>query len=147
MSSLNDYVVNINWALKNVKSDIIIDFIYPNHRELVSNKVVAQLDICIISHYTKNTNNINLEDIQDGYLPQSKLYLKILSLFYLLKNTNIPIDSGVIKNIIKTTYIFNNIKVASKPYICKFLLKSDIAIVWINIWNSQNRSLAKKIIN
>jgi len=36
MSSLNDYVVNINWALKNVKSDIIIDFICPNHKELVS---------------------------------------------------------------------------------------------------------------
>ena len=41
MSSLNDHVVNINWALKNVKSDVIIDFIYPDHRELVSNKVVA----------------------------------------------------------------------------------------------------------
>ena len=63
MSSLNNYVVNINWTLKNVKSDVIIDFIYSDHRELVSNKVVAQLDICIISHYTKNANNINLEDI------------------------------------------------------------------------------------
>ena len=63
MSSLNNYVVNINWTLKNVKSDVIIDFIYSDYRELVSNKVVAQLDICIISHYTKNANNINLEDI------------------------------------------------------------------------------------
>ena len=63
MLSLNDYVVNINWALKNIKSDVIIDFICPNHRELVSNKVMAQLDIYIISHYIKNTNNINLKDI------------------------------------------------------------------------------------
>jgi len=65
MLSSNDHVVNINQALKNVKSDIIIDFIRPDHRGLVpvSNKVAAQLDICIINHYIKNANNINSEDI------------------------------------------------------------------------------------
>ena len=90
MSSLNDHVVNINQALKNVKSDVIINFICSDYRGLVLvlNKVVAQSDICIISHYVKNTNNMNLEDIQDGHLPQSKLYLKILGLLYLLENTN-----------------------------------------------------------
>ena len=65
MSSLNDHVVNINQALKNIKSDIIINFIHPDHRGLVlvSNKVAAQLDIYVISHYIKNTNNMNSEDI------------------------------------------------------------------------------------
>jgi len=114
---------------------------------LVSNKVVVQSDICDISHYIKNTNNMNLEDIQDGYLPQSKLYLKILGLPYLLENTNTPMDLEVIKNIIKTTHIFNDIKVVSKSHVCKILPKSDIAIVWIDIWNSKNGSFAKKIIN
>ena len=149
MLSLNNHVVNINQALKNIKSDVIIDFIYSDYRELVLvlNKVMAQLNICVISHYIKNANNMNLEDIQDGYLLQSKSYIKILDLLYLLENTNTPINSEVIENIIKTTYIFIDIKVASKPCVCKVSPKSDMAIIWINIWDLQNGSLAKKIIN
>ena len=70
MLSSNNHVVNINQALKNIKSDVIIDFIYSNYRELVlvSNKVMSQLNICVISHYIKNAN-MNSEDIQDGHLP------------------------------------------------------------------------------
>ena len=90
---------------------------------------------------------MKLEDIQDGCLLQSKSYLKILGLSYLLENTNTPIDSEVIKNIIKTTHIFNNIKVASKPHVCKVSPKSDMAIIWIDIWDLQNKSSAKKTIN
>jgi len=56
-------------------------------------------------------------------------------------------DAGVVKSIIKSTYIFNNIKVASKPHIYKVLPKSDMAIIWIDIWDLQNGSSAKKIIN
>ena len=131
MLSLNNHVVNINQALKNIKSDVIIDFIYSDYRELVlvSNKVMAQLNICVISHYVENVNNMNSEDIQDGHLPQSKSYIKILGLPYLLENTNTPMDSEVIENIIKTTHIFNDIKVASKPYVCKVSPKSDMAII------------------
>ena len=131
MSSSNNHVVNINQALKNIKSDVIIDFIYSDYRELVlvSNKVMAQLNICVISHYVENANNMNSEDIQDGHLPQSKSYIKILGLPYLLENTNTPMDSEVIENIIKTTHIFNDIKVVSKPYVCKVSPKSDMAII------------------
>ena len=131
MSSSNNHVVNINQALKNIKSDVIIDFIYSDYRELVlvSNKVMAQLNICVISHYVENVNNMNSEDIQDGHLPQSKSYIKILGRPYLLENTNTPINSEVIENIIKTTHIFNDIKVASKPYVCKVSPKSDMAII------------------
>ena len=112
----NNHVVNINQTLKNIKSNIIIDFICLNHRGLIfmSNKVAAPSDICIVSNYVKNTNNMNSEDVQNTYLLQSKLYFKILGLPYHIKNTNTPIDSNVIENIIKLTYIFNNIKVVSK---------------------------------
>jgi len=47
----------------------------------------------------------------------------------MIENTNTPIDAGVIKNIIKLTHIFHNIKVASKPYVCKVLPKLDMAII------------------
>jgi len=69
---------------------------------------------------------MNSEDIQDARLPQSKSYFKILGLSYYIENTNTPMDSSVIKNIIKSTYI-------SKPQVCKVLPKSDIAVIWINI--------------
>ena len=112
----NDHVVNINWALKNIKSNVIIDFIYLDHRGLifVLNKVTVLFNIWVISNYVKNANNMNSKDIQDAHLLQSKLYLKILGLSYHIKNTNTPMNSSVIKNIIKSTYIFNDIKVVSK---------------------------------
>ena len=145
----NDHVTNINQLLKNIKSDIVIDFIYLDHRGFIfiSNKVAVQFNISIISNYIKNASNMNTNDIQEDQLSQSKLYFKILGLSYLIENTNIPIDTGVVKSIIKSTHIFNNIKIVSKFCICKVFPRLDMAIIWIDIWNSQNSSLAKKIIN
>ena len=34
MATSNNYVTNINWSLKNIKSDIAINFIHPDHRGL-----------------------------------------------------------------------------------------------------------------
>ena len=51
------------------------------------------------------------------------------------------------ESIIKAFHIFNDIKIASKPHVCKMSLKSDMAIVWIDIWDSQNGISVKKIIN
>ena len=34
MVTSNNYVTNINWSLKNIKSDIAINFIHPDHRGL-----------------------------------------------------------------------------------------------------------------
>ena len=65
----------------------------------------------------------------------------------MIENTNTPMDMGVIENIIKSTHIFNDIKVASKPHVCKILPKLDMAIIWVDIWDLQNGLLAKKIIN
>ena len=149
MATSNDHVININQSLRNIKFDIAIDFICPDHRGLIliSNKVAAQSNTSIISNYIKNANNMNVNNIQDGWLPQSKLYLKILRLSYMIENTNTPMDMGVIENIIKSTHIFNDIKVASKPHVCKILPKLDMAIIWVDIWDLQNGLLAKKIIN
>ena len=90
---------------------------------------------------------MNSKDIQDAHLLQSKLYLKILGLSYHIKNTNTPMNSSVIKNIIKSTYIFNDIKVVSKLWVYKVLPKFNITIIWIDIWDFQNEYLAKRIIN
>ena len=44
-------------------------------------------------------------------------------------------------------YIFNNINISSKPHIIKIFSKSNMAIVQIDIWNSQSGTIAKTLIN
>ena len=46
-------------------------------------------------------------------LPQSKSYLKILEIPYYIKDTNLPITVNIVKKVFQTTYIFNNIVLAS----------------------------------
>ena len=89
-----NYVINLNYALKGIKSEVIIDFIKSDYRKLiiVSNKVASLSDISVISNYVKNTNNMDSNDVQDAHFLQSKSYLKILGIPYLIKNTNTPID-------------------------------------------------------
>jgi len=63
--SLDNYIANFNCALKGIKSDTIIDFIYVDYRSLIitSNKVTSPLDTSIINNYVKNCNNVNINDI------------------------------------------------------------------------------------
>jgi len=68
-------------------------------------------------------------NIQFIYLLQSKSYLKILGILYLIESTNTQINSSVIELVIKSTHIFNNIYITSKLQVIKVSLKSDMAIV------------------
>jgi len=146
MSASNKHVSNFNQSLKNTKSNLSVNFICIDHQGLIVtlNRVVSPSEISIISNYFKNCNNINLNNIQDTCLPQSKFYLKILSIPYTLEGTNIPINFKTMEAFIKTSHIFNNVNITSKPYVVKVSSKSDMAIIWIDIWNLQNRSTAKK---
>ena len=131
MTTAGDYVININCTLKGIKSDVVADFIRSDFRGLivVANKVPASSNISIINNYIKNSFGSDVNNIQDACLPQFKSYLKILGIPYLMENTNTPMDSNVMENIIKASHIFNDIKIASKLRVCKVSLKSDIVIV------------------
>ena len=56
------YIANINKALRNVKSEILIDFIHsdPLGIMVVTNKVSYQSDFQIIEHYIKNLEDIDI---------------------------------------------------------------------------------------
>jgi len=89
------------------------------------------LDLYTIKKYIKNINHISLDGINILHLPQLKSYLKRIDISYLVENTNILILSDIVKKdiveeIIKINHIFNNITVASRPYIIKVSPKSDI---------------------
>jgi len=49
--------------------------------------------------------------------------------------------------VIKQNQIFDNVTLISKPRVIKVSPKSDMAIIWINIWDAQNGIKAKDLIN
>ena len=111
------------------------DFVYIDHCKLIitTNKVASPSDLNTIENYIKNINNIISEDIISLYLSQSKSYLKIISITYLMKNTNVLINSNVVELIIKSMYIFNDIVLTSKLRVIKLLPKPDMIIIWVDI--------------
>jgi len=58
-------------------------------------------------------NDIDSSDVISPRLPQSKSYLKILSIPYFVENTNLLLISDITEEVLETTYIFNNIVLAS----------------------------------
>jgi len=114
---------------------------------ITTNKVVSQLNLQIIKHYIKNISNIEVSHVKVSRLSQSKSYLKIISIPYFIENTNTPIIANVVKTIIKENHIFNNIVLASRLRIIKVSPKSDMSIIWINIWDVKAGTKAKDLIN
>jgi len=51
------------------------------------------------------------------------------------------------EDIIKRNHIFNNVVLAFKPHIIKVSPRSDMAIIWVDIWDVQSSSKAKGLIN
>ena len=100
----------------------------------------------IMENYIKESTNVNTNNISPPWLPQSKSYLKILGIPY-LTNNGTPIAHNQIEEIIKRIHLFNNVILVSSPPVIKTSPKSDIAVIWINIWDSQNGIKAKSLIN
>ena len=84
MSKSNTYVSNMNRALKNIKFDIAVNFIHADNANIiaVTNNITSPLDLQTIGQYIKGANCINSNKVDSPRLPQSKLYLKIISLPY-----------------------------------------------------------------
>jgi len=62
--------------------------------------------------------------------------LKIIGIpFYPHDNSQEHLMSSDIETILKQNQIFDNISLASKPRVIKVSSKSDISIVWIDIWD------------
>ena len=131
MESSSFHITNLNRALKNIKLNVLAGFAHSGQTgiTIVINKVTISLDLQMIEKYVKQTNQIDWENVETPWLPQSKFYLKIIGIPYLLENTNTSISVDVVETIIKSNYIFNNITVTSKLKIIKVFLKSDMAII------------------
>jgi len=87
MSSSGKHITNINKALKNIKSNVLADFTWSDHQGLIvsTNKIVSLSDLSVIENYIKNIDVITTKDIMPLCLSQSKLYLKIIDIPYIMK--------------------------------------------------------------
>lgn len=137
MASFSSYIANINKAFRKIKLDIMVDYVWPEliGVTIITNKVASLSNLQVIENFVRNIKNVNSEAIEISRLSQLKFYLKIIGIFYFLENTNILITSNFVDSVIKYNYIFNNLLLISKPQVIKALSKSDIAIIWVNIWD------------
>ena len=151
MKNSSSHVSNINRALRNAKTDVLVDYIQSDDTgiSVVVDKIAQQSDIAIINNYVKNSTDINSLQVEDARLPMSKSYLKIIGIPYYpySDNRQTKLSSDDIQNILKQNHIFDNISLASKPRVIKVSPKSDMALVWIDIWDVQSGKNAKMLIN
>ena len=140
MKNSSIYVANLNRNLRNAKSKVSVDFICsdPLGITVVTNSISVNSDFLIIEKYIKNLEKIDSTWVETPHLPQLKSYLKIIGISYYLHgsyNSQECITSNDVKAIIKQNHIFGNITLASKLRVIKVLPKSDMTIVWIDIWD------------
>jgi len=148
ISCANEHIFNINRLLKSTKSNVTADFIRLDSIGIIiiTNQVASVLDMNIIENYIKESTKVNTNKVSALCLPQSKSYLKILGIPY-LTNNGTPIAHNQIKEVIKRIHLFNDVMLASSPRIIKASPKSDMAVIWIDIWDFQNGTKAKNLIN
>ena len=147
VNSAHIHITNINKCLRNSKSDIVADFIQSTNNGIIitTSKPANNLNLATIEKYLKSIQNVNSDSIESPCLPKSKSYMKIIGLPYKINQDVIFPD--FIEGVLKETYLFKGVMLASKPHIIKASPKSDMAMVWVDIWNSQSSSSAKNIIN
>jgi len=131
MKDSYNHITNINRALKSIKSEVTVNFIYLDQSgvTIVTNKVVSPLNLQTIESYVKSAKHIEAKGVEVSQLLQSKSYLKIIGIFYIRENANTPITLEVVEEIIKKNHIFNNIILVLRLQIIKVSSKSNMAII------------------
>jgi len=147
VNSAHIHIVNVNKCLKNSKSDIVADFIRSTNNGIVitTNKLANDLNLSTIEKYLKSIQNVDFDLIESPCFPKTKSYMKIIGLPYKINQDIISPD--FIKGVLKETHLFKGVVLASKPRVIKASPKSDMVVVWVDIWDSQSGSLANNIIN
>jgi len=70
IESSSKHIANLNRVLKNIKSDVMANFVYMDQAGIITNKVTTFLNLQIIKRYIKNTNQINSDNVETPLLPQ-----------------------------------------------------------------------------
>jgi len=148
MGEANAHIFQINMLLKSMKSTTRAKFIHPCPRgvSININSVLNTSDLNTIERYLKSINSAGNDEVLAPQLLQSKSYLKITSIPYIQPNGN-KLTSDDITTTMKHLELFEPVNLAAKPRVIKASPKSNMAIIWFDIWDSQNGSKEKLLIN
>jgi len=66
MESSSKHIANLNRALKNIKLDVMANFVYIDQAgiTIITNKVAISLDLQTIKRYVKNANQIGSDNVK-----------------------------------------------------------------------------------
>jgi len=147
VNNANNHIGQINGLFRSYKSNLSIDCIRVTSSRIMvtTNNVASTSDLSLVKKYFKSLDDIESKDISPR-LPQSKSFLKILGVPFFDSNQN-PIKSTEVKNILTKTHLFNNITLSSRPCVIRASKNSDMVVIWVDIWDSQNGIKAKTILN
>jgi len=148
MGEANAYIFQINMLLKSIKSMTRAEFIHPcsGSVSINMNSVPNTSNLNTIERYLKSINSAGNDEVLAPWLPQSKSYLKITSIPYIQPNGK-KLTGDDITTTMKNLELFEPVNLTAKPRVIKASPKSDMAIIWFDIWDSQNDSKAKLLIN
>jgi len=76
MEKSSVHITNMNRALKNIKTKVMVDFIQLDSSGIVivTNNVTSSLELLTIKNYIKNANHINANGVKVLKLPQFKCH-------------------------------------------------------------------------
>ena len=82
MKKSSYYISNINRALRDIKSDVLVNFICSDSLGImvVMYKVTSSSNLQVIENNIKNVNCTDITDVDTPCLLQSKSYLKIIDI-------------------------------------------------------------------
>jgi len=148
MGDANAHIFQINMLLKSIKSTTRAEFIHPcpGGVSINTNSVPNTSDLNTIERYLKSINGAGNDEVLALWLSQSKSYLKITGIPYIQPNSN-KLTSDDITTTMKQLELFEPVNLTAKPRVIKASSKSNMAIIWFDIWDSQNGSKAKLLIN
>jgi len=137
MGEANTHIFQINILLKSIKSTMRAKFIHlcPGGISINTNSVPSTSDLNTIERYLKSINSAGNDKVLAPWLPQSKSYLKITSIPYIQPNGNKLTGDNIITTM-KHLELFEPVNLTAKPRVIKASSKSDITIIWFDIWDS-----------
>lgn len=137
MKDANIHIGLINAQLKTIKSTVRAECFRPTTGgiSIITNSVPASSDFTTINRYIKTIEGAKIDNSSTPRPPQSKSYLKIIGIPFKQSNGS-NLNMECIFNYLQNGELFEDISLTSKPRVIKASPKSDMAIVWIDIWDS-----------
>ena len=110
MKESSYYISNINKTLRNIKSDVSVNFICsdPLGIIVVTCKVTSLSNLQVIKNYIKNINCIDIIGVNTPCLLQFKSYLKIIGIPYFQYDLSNYLTSKDVEDIIKQNQIWQH---------------------------------------